>query len=116
MFFDKIKPDMKKIATYSCQAAQDIIEARKNSHELFGFDFMVDENFNTWLIEINSSPAMDYSTPITERLVKSVLPDLVKVVLDYNYAPMRRKKKVDTGMFTLIHRGKKAKTNSGIIG
>ena len=62
MFFDKIKPDMKKIAKYCCQAAQEIIEHRKNSHELFGFDFMVDENFNTWLIEINSSPAMDYST------------------------------------------------------
>lgn len=62
MFFDKIKPDMKKIAKYTCQAAQDIVEGRKNSHELFGYDFMVDENFNTWLIEINSSPAMDYST------------------------------------------------------
>ena len=62
MFFDKIKPDMKKIAKYSCQAAQDVVEARKNSHELFGYDFMVDENMNTWLIEINSSPAMDYST------------------------------------------------------
>ncbi len=62
MFFDKIKPDMKKIAKYTCQAAQDIVEGRKNSHELFGYDFMVDENYNTWLIEINSSPAMDYST------------------------------------------------------
>ena len=53
---------MKKIAQYSCEAAQDLVEGRKNSHELFGYDFMVDENFNTWLIEINSSPAMDYST------------------------------------------------------
>ena len=70
MFFDKIKPDMKKITTYSCQACKDIVEGRKGSHELFGYDFMVDEDYNSWLIEINSSPAMDYSTPITERLVK----------------------------------------------
>ena len=62
MFFDKIRPDMKKISQWSCEAAQDLVEGRKNSHELFGYDFMVDENFNTWLIEINSSPAMDYST------------------------------------------------------
>ncbi len=67
---------------------------------------MVDENYNTWLIEVNSSPAMDYSTPITERLVKQVLPDTVKVVLDYNNAKRADKPNVDTGLFTLIHKGK----------
>lgn len=42
---------------------------RKNSHEMFGYDFMVDDNFKTWLIEVNSSPAMDYSSEITRKLV-----------------------------------------------
>jgi tubulin monoglycylase TTLL3/8 len=37
---------------------------RKNTFELLGYDFMVDENMKVWLIEVNSSPAMDYSTVI----------------------------------------------------
>ncbi len=44
------------------EACQDAVENRKNSHEMFGYDFMVDDQYNVWLIEVNSSPAMDYST------------------------------------------------------
>ena len=33
---------------------------------------MCDDNYNSWLIEVNSSPAMDYSTKVTKRLVKMV--------------------------------------------
>ena len=55
-----------------------------------------------WLIEVNSSPAMDYSTQVTERLVKMVLEDTVKVVIDY--ASAKKKHKVDTGKFSLIHK------------
>jgi len=43
---------------------------------------MVDDCFNTWLIEVNSSPAMDYSSDITERMVQEMLPDLITVALD----------------------------------
>ena len=47
---------------HSLKSVQDMVENRKNSFEMFGYDFMVDEDGVPWLIEINSSPAMDYST------------------------------------------------------
>jgi hypothetical protein len=50
---------------------------------------MVDDNFNTWLIEVNSSPAMDYSTKVTTRLVKMVLKDTAKVIVDWTEAPRK---------------------------
>lgn len=66
---------------------------------------MIDDELNCWLIEVNSSPAMDYSTPVTERLVKLVLEDTIKVVVDYANAPTPKKKaKVDTGLFECIYR------------
>ena len=29
---------------------------RKNDFELFGFDFLIDEDFRIWLIEVNDNP------------------------------------------------------------
>ena len=43
---------------------------------------MVDLDLNVWLIEVNMSPSMEYSTPITEKLVKKVLKDIPRVILD----------------------------------
>lgn len=55
-----------------------------------GYDMMIDEDLNPWLIEVNSSPAMDYSTPITRKLVKMVMQDIAKIIVDL------RKKKIKT--------------------
>ena len=59
---EKLKPMMKKIVIWSLECVQDSVENRHTSCELFGYDFMIDEKLNIWLIEVNSSPAMDYST------------------------------------------------------
>ena len=53
---------MKDIVLKSLLCVQDMVENRKNSFELYGYDFMIDGQLKPWLIEINSSPAMDYST------------------------------------------------------
>ena len=39
-----------------------MVENRKNSFEFLGYDFMIDTDLKVWLIEVNSSPSMDYST------------------------------------------------------
>lgn len=46
---------------------------------------MVDADLNVWLIEVNSSPSMEFSTPITEKLVKQVMPQIVRIILDHNH-------------------------------
>ena len=60
------------------------IKQIENSHELYGYDFMIDEDLNVYLIEVNASPALDYSTKITEELVKEMVKDLICIVIDNN--------------------------------
>ena len=65
IFTSKIQPRLKDIARWSLLCASEMVEHRKNSFELFGFDYMIDNDYNAWLIEINSSPACDYSTKVS---------------------------------------------------
>eukprot|EP00752_Nemacystus_decipiens_P007052 g6322.t2 len=78
----KMQPRMEQIVTWSLLCAQDLVEHRKKSWELYGYDFMVDDQYKPWLIEINSSPACDYSTKVTEQYVQAALTDLLKVTID----------------------------------
>lgn len=41
---------MTNIIKWSMMAGQEHIEHRKNSHELYGYDFMIDEDYKVWLI------------------------------------------------------------------
>ena len=103
---EKLADKIKNVVINTLESVQDMFEQTKGvQHEIFGYDIMIDDEFNCWLIEVNSSPAMDYSTPTTERLVKMVLEDTIKVVVDY--AGARKKKKVDTGLFECVYRAKR---------
>ena len=79
-----IHEKIKNAVICSFYAAHHEIKQRENSHELYGYDFMIDEDFNVYLIEVNASPALDYSTKITENAVKTMVKDLIEIVIDNN--------------------------------
>jgi len=82
VYENKIQPQVKQGIIGSIMAARDMVVHRENSHEMFGYDFMVDTNLNVWLIEVNSSPSMEHSTHVTEKLVKSILAQVPHLVYD----------------------------------
>lgn len=84
-----IKPQINDIVIKSLQSCQGLIEERKMTYEMFGFDFMIDSNYHVWLIEINSSPDLSYSTYLTEKYVKEGIPTLMNIAL---YSPDQKKK------------------------
>uniref|UniRef100_K3XBP5 ATP-grasp domain-containing protein n=1 Tax=Globisporangium ultimum (strain ATCC 200006 / CBS 805.95 / DAOM BR144) TaxID=431595 RepID=K3XBP5_GLOUD len=106
-----IQPRMKDIVIASLQCVQDMVQHRTNCCELFGYDFMIDTDLKPWLIEVNSSPACDYSTPTAERYVKTGLADIIKVIVDHREFEQKKKSgggaalaEPDTGCWQRIHK------------
>lgn len=110
---NKIVPQIRDIVVHSMQCTEDTFEPRKKTCELYGYDFVIDDSLNVWLLEVNSSPSMEHSTPVTQYLCPRAFDDIFKVVLDAPAERARRKKEnlsdkrieeMDTGGWKLIHK------------
>jgi hypothetical protein len=55
---------------------------RINSFEIFGFDFMIDEDFAVYLIEANTNPCLELSCPLLTRLIPSMLESAFRIAVD----------------------------------
>lgn len=57
---------------------------RNNCYELFGYDILMDNYMNPWLLEINLSPSLAFETPLDLKIKANLIKDtfnLVGVVL-----------------------------------
>lgn len=71
-FSTQILPEMKKISRDICHAVGDcnLIGAGAGlSFEIFGLDFLVDENGKPWLIEANTNPCLDIGCTLLSRVI-----------------------------------------------
>ena len=64
---------------------------------------MVDEDLNVWLIEVNSSPCMDYSTHVTAKLCPMVLKDTLRIILDGQHGKVPLDGDNSTGEWQIIN-------------
>ncbi len=41
--------------------------------EIFGYDFIIDEDFKVWLIEVNTNPCLEESSKLLQTLIPRML-------------------------------------------
>ena len=50
--------------------------------EIFGYDFIIDNDFKPWILEINNNPGLCISSPVIQKLVPRMLDDAFRLTID----------------------------------
>ena len=58
--------------------------------EMFGIDFMLDDEMGLWLIEVNGSPQLIGTNPTKEKLMVELVSDLFEIQYSYLRSKMKR--------------------------
>ena len=58
----------------------------KNCFEIFGYDFILDENYNPFLLEINTNPGLEISSPLINQLLPRMIDDAFKLTIDEEFS------------------------------
>jgi hypothetical protein len=59
-----------------------------NQFEIFGLDFMLDEDFKVYLIEVNTNPSLDHKcSPLLARLIPNMVEDALRLSVDPLFPP-----------------------------
>ena len=53
-----------------------------NAFEIFGYDFMVDENFKVYLIEANTNPCLEINWSLLSSVISSLIDNTLRITLD----------------------------------
>ena len=75
---------IKNIVAISMKAAKKNINInnRKGCFEIFGYDLMFDKDLNPYLIEINTNPGLEISSPLISKLVPRLIDDAFRLTID----------------------------------
>ena len=62
-------------------------EKQKNTFELFGYDFIIDEDLRVWLIEVNTNPYLGIPNEYIKDLLPKMIDEMLRIVIDPFFKP-----------------------------
>ena len=82
--FDKMIEEMKYLIKISFKAVGKKLLKIKPvlCFEIFGYDFILDNDFKPWILEINNNPGLGISSPVILKLVPRMLDDAFRLTID----------------------------------
>ena len=57
-------------------ATEMFVPYSNNCFELLGFDILIDDNFEPWLLEVNLSPSLNCDSPLDQKIKSNLIADL----------------------------------------
>ena len=77
-------PQIKEIIKITMRSVKYKINKKRRNYqfEIFGYDFMMDKDFNLFLIEINTNPGLEESSPWIKIIVPRMLDDALRLTID----------------------------------
>ena len=83
-FKEFVYPQFIEIIRNTIKCSKNIINVnkRENCFELMGYDFLLDEEFNVFLLEINTNPGLEISSEIIKMLVPRMIDDALRLTVD----------------------------------
>ena len=73
--------------TLACAESKLNNKQRKNCFEIFGYDFMVDDSLQPWLIEVNTNPCLEETSQLLKQYLPRMLDDAFKLTIDVFFPP-----------------------------
>ena len=82
--FNKVIEDMKFLIKISFKSVSQKIYKTSEvlCFELFGYDFIIDNEFKPWILEINNNPGLGISSPVIKKIIPRMLDDAFRLTLD----------------------------------
>jgi len=71
----QVIPRMRELVEISMNSVGRLLNQNQRKHcfEVFGYDFIIDSEFNVFLIEVNTNPCIEESSPLLAKLIPRML-------------------------------------------
>ena len=81
---EHIMNQVKHIIEITMRSVKEKINPNKRNFcfEIFGYDFMMDVNLNVFLLEINTNPGLEISSPWIKAIVPRMVDDALRLTID----------------------------------